>query len=141
MFNYVGNDLIKKDLKRLKRLISLGDDITNSYLILMGKLTDVLSHNMFSSPLGDFLTEKSIKGFNFRFYKKSINISNPKLSSSSGARLIFGVQEEKRKFIPILVYSASEEKKHYFINQKKLPLTKPGLIKIIDEKIEEMKEQ
>ena len=101
----------------------------------MGKLTDGLSPSIFISPLGDFITEKKIKDTVIHFYKIRIAIVSPKTSSSNGARLIYGVIKESKKFVPILVYGAFEEGKYYLISHKKLPLRRNGLIKIIDEKL------
>lgn len=135
VLEYVGTDFIKNDLRRLKKWSSLEQDIYNNYKILMGKLTDGLLPSIFTSPLGDFITEVKIENTTIHFYKIKVGISSPKLSPNSGARLIYGVIREQRKFIPILVYGAFEEGKSYPINNRKLILRKSGLIRIIDEKL------
>lgn len=135
ILDYVGTAFIKNDLRRLKKWFSLEQDIYNNYRILMGKLTDGLLPSIFTSPLGDFITETKINDITIHFYKIKVGISSPKTSSNNGARLIHGVIREKRKFVPILVYGAFEEGKYYLINNKKLPLRKSGLIRIIDEKL------
>jgi len=135
ILDYVGTDFIRSDLRRLKKWSSLEQDIYNNYRILMGKLTDGLLPSVFTSPLGDFITEVKTESTIIHFYKIKVGISSPKLSSNNGARLIHGVIREQRKFIPILVYGAFEEGRYYLINNKKLPLRKSGLIKIIDEKL------
>ncbi len=135
ILDYVGTAFIKNDLRRLKKWSSLEQDIYNNYKILIGKLTDGLLPSIFTSPLGDFITEKKTESTTIYFYKIRVGISSPKLSPSNGARLIYGVIWEQRKFVPILVYGAFEEGKYYSINNKKLILRKSGLIKIIDEKL------
>lgn len=135
ILDYVGTDFIKNDLRRLKKWSSLEQDIYNNYRILMGKLTDGLLPSIFTSPLGDFITETKIGDITIYFYKIKVAISSPKTSSNNGARLIHGVIREKRKFVPVLIYGAFEEGRYYKINNKKLPLRKSGLIRIIDEKL------
>jgi len=135
ILDYVGTAFIKNDLRRLRKWSSLEQDIYNNYKILMGKLTDGLLPSVFTSPLGDFITEVKTEKTTIHFYKIKVGISSPKLSPNNGARLIHGVIREKKKFVPILVYGAFEEGKYYLINNKKLPLRKSGLIKIIDEKL------
>jgi hypothetical protein len=135
ILEYVGIDYIKNDLKRLRKWSSLEQDIYNNYRILMGKLTDGLSPSIFSCPLGDFITEKKIENITIHFYKIKVGISSPKLFPNNGARLIHGVIRGQRKFIPILVYGAFEERKYYSVNNKKFPLKRKGLIGIIDEKL------
>lgn len=135
ILDYIGTGLIKNDLRRLKKWSSLEQDIYSNYKILMGKLTDGLLPSIFTSPLGDFITEVKTESTTIHFYKIRVGISSPKLSPSNGARLIHGVIREQRKFIPILVYGAFEEGTCYSINNKKLLLRKSGLIRIIDEKL------
>lgn len=135
ILDYVGTAFIKNDLRRLKKWSSLEQDIYNNYRILMGKLTDGLLPSIFTSPLGDFITEVKTENTTIHFYKIKVAISSPKLSPNNGARLIHGVIREQRKFIPVLVYGAFEEGKYYLINNKKLLLRKSGLIRIIDEKL------
>lgn len=135
ILDYSGTDFIKCDLKRLKRWNTLDQDIYNHYKIIIGKLTDALLSSVFSSPLGDFITEKKLGEKTIQFYKIRVAISSPKTPPSAGARLICGVIRESKKFVPILVYGAFEEGSYYKINNKKFPLKKSGLVGIIDEKL------
>ena len=135
ILEYVGTDFIKGDLKRLKKWPTLEQDIYNHYKILMSKLTDALLPSVFTSPLGDFITEKKIQNTTIHFYKIKVGILLPKTSPNNGARLIHGVIRDSKKFVPILVYGAFEEGRYYLINNKKFPLRKSGLIGIIDEKL------
>lgn len=138
ILEYVGTHYIKNDLKRLRKWRTLRWDIYNHYKMLMGKLTDDLLSSVFVSPLGDFITQIIIQRKTIQFYKIRIAISNPKIPAKKGARLIYGVIREDKKFVPILVYGAFEEGSFYKINKKKLLLRKSGLIKIIDEKLKTM---
>jgi hypothetical protein len=135
ILDYTGTAFIKCDLKRLKKWNTLEQDIHNHYKIIIGKLTDALLSSVFSSPLGDFITEKKLGEATVNFYKIRVAISSPKTPPSAGARLIHGVIKESKRFIPILVYGAFEEGSYYKINSKKFPLKKSGLIGIIDEKL------
>ena len=103
--------------------------------VFMGKLTDALLPSVFTSPLGDFITEKKIQNETIHFYKIKVGISSPKTTPNNGARLIYGVIRNSKKFVPILVYGAFEKGKYYLINNKKFPLKKSGLIGVIDEKL------
>ncbi len=69
-------------------------------------------------------------------FKDRVPITNPPLSSSKGARLIYAIIKEYKLFIPLLVFSANEEGEFYEINRKKIRLTKSGFGNIIREKIE-----
>lgn len=137
--NYAGTDFIKGDLRRLKRLSSLEEDIFNNYRIIMGKLTDgLLPSSLFNCLFGDCLTQKTVNAETIEFYKIRVGITNPKMSPSCGVRLVYGVVRSKKSFVPILVYAACEEGRYYQINNKKLPLKKSGLVQIIDEKLKLM---
>lgn len=135
VFDYSGTDFIKCDLKRLKKWDTLEQDIYNHYKIIIGKMTDALLSSVFSSPLGDLITEKKFGETTTQFYKIRVAISSPKTPPSAGARLIYGLIRGSKKFVPILVYGAFEEGSYYKINSKRFPLKKSGLVGIIDEKL------
>lgn len=135
LFKYTDNKYIEKDIKRLKKWTTLEDDILNHFKMFVGKLTDSILESVYCLPYCEHITTKSYQEHTIYFHKMRIALSNPKLSPANGARLVFGVIRESRKFIPILVYGACEEGIYYNINSKKLPLQKSGLIKIIDEKL------
>ncbi len=139
VIEYCDVGLIENDLKRLKKLVSLKEDIKNTCNIIIGKTTDNIILN--SCPpktiFGDLITKKTLEDKDFHFYKKRVPITNPKTSPSEGCRLIYGICVYK--LIPFFVYKAPEEKAHYEINNKKIPIQKAGLIKIIEEKIKILK--
>jgi len=133
--NYGPEDFIEEDLKRLKAWGSLRSDIHNQYQITCGLL---VTTNQFPPPsnfCGGLITyKKHVKG-EFYFFKERVAITNPFMTPAEGARLIFAIVPQLNRFIPILVYAASEEARMYSINGKKLPLKKPGLGKIVNEKL------
>lgn len=131
-------ELIKRDLKRLKRWRSLGTDIKNVIKITIGYLTDNIVGTANCRPktvFGNHITEAVVGGQKISFYKKRVAIINPKTPPSAGARLVYGYIEGKNAFIPILIYAASEEGEYYDINNRKIPLTVSGLVEIINEKL------
>ncbi|MDA3802494.1 MAG: hypothetical protein PF488_01175 [Patescibacteria group bacterium] len=132
---YFGSELIKKDLKRLKKWSSLEKDIKNILKIINGQLTDEIYRCPQKAIFEDFITEKNIEGEIVGFFKKRIPITSCKIGPSAGARLLFGVIKSSNKFIPILLYGAFEEKSFYKINNKKIKLQSSGLIQIIQEKL------
>ena len=58
---YLDLELIKKDLKRLKKWSSLEKDIKNILKIINGQLTDEIYRCPQRAIFGDFITEKSIE--------------------------------------------------------------------------------
>lgn len=133
LLKYVYSDLIRSDLKRLNRWLSLKDDIENQCKIAVGKLSDPVFK--FNTPLGDFITEVCVEDTNIFFYKDRIKITNPLTPPKKGGRVIYAVVKKLGKVFPILVYSATEEGTFYHINGKRISLKKSGLIQIIDEKL------
>lgn len=126
------NRFIKKDFQRLKRWKSLSKDIYSCY-----KITDgILKELPWPPPLnvlGGLITKIECSYGTLLCYKDRVAISNPSLSPSRGARLIFAIAKET--FIPLIVYGACEEGGPYKVNGKKFLLTKSNLGKIIKEKI------
>ena len=133
---YAGNDYIEGDLKRLKRLVSLKDDLLDEFNIIRGYWPIELPW-----PPPDFgfldglITKCEVDGELFKVYKDRIPISRPKMSPSEGCRLIFAIGCKSYTFVPLLVYSAKEEKGFYVINNKKFSLKSGNLGKIIGEKL------
>jgi len=110
IWEYIGNNLIRSDLRKLKKWRSLEQDIRNHYKIITGKLTDDLLSSVFRCPFGDFITQKTIDDKTIHFYKKKIAILSPRITSNDGARLLVGIIFETKKFMPVLVYGALQEK-------------------------------
>ncbi|MFA5134426.1 MAG: hypothetical protein WC505_01405 [Patescibacteria group bacterium] len=134
-YNVAGNQYIKRDLKRLKKFKSLEKDIQDKIKIIIGGLQD--HQASFSSfPFSVFITKASLNGKEIWFYKARIGITSCRLSASNGCRLIFGYIPADYIFVPILVYSASDEGTAYNINKKQIPLKHEGLKKIITEKLQ-----
>jgi hypothetical protein len=134
-FEYGSTGLITQDLRRLKKWRSLEDDVKNHYKMWAGRLSDEILRSVFNYPLCEHITKKVSGGEEINFYKMRVGISNPRISSSGGCRLVFGILLRSKKFIPVLLYAACEEGKFYPINGKKICLKKSGLIQIIDEKL------
>ena len=134
-FEYSGTGLIAQDLRRLKRWRSLEGDVENHYKIWTGELTDAILQSVFNYPKCEFITKKAIKDEEINFYKMRVGVSNPRIPPSGGCRLVFGILLKSKKFIPVLLYAACEEKTFYPLNGKKFVLKRSGLIQIIDEKL------
>jgi hypothetical protein len=133
---YAGNNFIANDLKRLKNLRSLVDDLNDEFKVISGYWPDELPWPPPNTGLCDgLITQYKIDGELFKVYKDRIPIAQPKMSPSKGCRLIFAIGCESFTFIPLLLYSSKEEKATYLINNKKFPLTSSNLGKIIGEKL------
>lgn len=96
--NNYGNDLIKPDIKRLKRLRSLKKDLDTYFVAHVNQL------NSFGR-----LSCQIAAGKNYVVCKERIAISSPKISPSKGCRLWF-VVTSSGYYIRCLVYAAVEEK-------------------------------
>jgi len=131
---YAGNILIEDDLKRLKRWSSLETDVHNCYKIIAGSLNETRwppSYNFCGGLITKIVhSEKTLLCF-----KERQAITEPQMTPEEGARIIYALVVEIKKFIPLLVFSASEEKTMYKIGKKKFLLTKSNFAKIITEKI------
>ncbi len=126
---------MKRDLKRLKRFKSLKEDIYDCYKIVDG----LAKESLYPPPIsafGGLITKLECSLGTLLCFKDRVPITNPPLSSSKGARLIYAIIKEYKLFIPLLVFSANEEGEFYEINRKKIRLTKSGFGNIIREKIE-----
>lgn len=111
-----GNDLIRSDLKRLKKLKSLEKDLEKYF----NAHTDQLRR------FGRLSCEIAFhKGY--RVCKQRIAVARPKLSPSKGCRLWFVITKSGR-YIRCLLYSAKEEKKY----------TKSKCFRIIHERLERL---
>jgi len=125
---------IKNDLKRLKKLKSLPDDIQNQYRIIQGQIRETGWPPPFNFCNG-LITRQEINGSAVYFYKDRFAIMNPRLTPSEGGRIIYGLFIKEKLFIPFLVYRANEEGCAYEVNRKRFHLKKCDLAKIIKEKI------
>ena len=131
---YVGNAFIEHDLRRLKKLTSLSDDLHSVYEIISG-LVEELQWPPPYSFCGGLIAEIEIDGERYLCFKDRVPIKNPSMSPSNGCRLVYALGVSTHTFIPLLVYSAKEEKETYNINNKKYSLTSSNLGKIINEKL------
>lgn len=129
-------DLVKSDLRNLKCWKSLQDDVFYTLKIAHGKVTDNYS-NIFSSPLGYFITEKKIDTKRILFYKLRVKITSPMVPSANGGRLVYAVLVENDRiiYLPILIFRAADEGKTCCFNGKYFSLTLSGFKSIIEEKL------
>ena len=127
---YGGSIFIKNDLKRLKKWKSLKDDVYNCYKIIAGGLCEQNWPPPYNFG-GGLITETS----EFLCFKERQAITNPFLSPSEGARIIYGLTKKSKVFLPLIVFGACEEKETYKINNKKFSLTSSNFAKIINEKL------
>lgn len=93
-----GFELIKRDLKRLKKCTSLEDDLKNYFDI----------HNQNWKQFGTLSCIKA-SGKNYHIGKQRIAIKNPKKSPSEGGRLWFAISRTTGEYYRCLVYLAVEE--------------------------------
>ncbi len=136
--SYKDIGLIKKDLKKLKKWISLEEDIKIIIKIAIGYLNDNVLSSANCAPrtiFGDFISINYINSEKIFTFKKRVAITNPRIVPKSGARLVYAFMETPKKFFPLLIFPAKNEGKMYLINKKKLPLTETGIRRIIEEKI------
>ena len=97
-----GNQLIKKDIKRLKkRFKSLEDDLGNYFIIHKNTWTanDRLSCEVFACS-------------KYLVCKERIGIAHPETKPSKGGRLWFVIIKNTGHYIRCLFYAANEEKKY-----------------------------
>lgn len=95
-----GNSLIEPDIKRLKSLKSLQEDLNNYFTAHANVLK---SSGRLSCQIAS--------GENYIVCKQRITISRPKLSPSKGGRLWFVITHTGH-YIRCLLYLAKEEKKY-----------------------------
>ncbi|MCH7492510.1 hypothetical protein IID19_02845 [Patescibacteria group bacterium] len=134
-FNFVGDIYIRKDLKKIKKFVSLGEDIKNKLKIIHDDVLDSHVGSVSSFPYSDFIAKSIYKGEEVCFYKTRVPIKSAGLSARKGCRLLFGFVKSGLAFVPILVFRVDQEGKSYNINRKKFPLTSSGFSSIIREKL------
>lgn len=133
MLRYTGNAYVKSDIKRLKKRwgnIEIG--ITDFFERLRGEIAEPVQH--VPAVWGDFICQRAENERKIIFCKKRITL-NKKDGSSGGARLVYAVITEDLLFLPLLIFSAKEEKTFYCVGKKKFKLQKSGLLQIVDEKL------
>lgn len=98
---FLGVELIEEDLRRLKKLSSLENDIREYFPLVRGSFESY----GFCRDKNDFIF--GVEGL-LDCYKTRLRITDPFLSPSKGCRLFYIVTTGSH-FVPILVYRASEE--------------------------------
>lgn len=138
---YIIGPYIKRDLKRLKKIKSLADDLENHYKIFRGKVKEKIT-NQYQVPLASaFLYKTEIDdGIKILFYKDRCATTNPKMTPSEGLRIIFALYVKDgnpMQYTPFIVFLAKEEGERYFTpNNKKYPLKTSHFKDIIEAKLE-----
>ncbi|MBU4210480.1 hypothetical protein KKC08_00665 [Patescibacteria group bacterium] len=94
-----GNDLILSDLKRLKKLKSLKEDLKKYF-----------NYHQNQARNGGNLSCQIATNQGFKICKQRVGTSNPKMSPSEGCRLWFVITQDGY-YVKCLLYSAKEEKK------------------------------
>jgi hypothetical protein len=92
-------------------------------------------------PLADFLYKIELGGgIKVFFYKDRCAVKNPRMSPSEGLRIVFALYVKEKtilKFVPFVVFLASEEgKKYHCPNNKEYPLKSSSFRDIIEAKLE-----
>lgn len=131
---YAGNHYIAQDLRRLKSIRSLSDDLEAIFDIVCG----LIAETAWPPPYdfcGGMITQFEVDGEKFICFKERVPTTNPQLSPSHGCRIIYALGVSSMAFIPLLVYRANEEGRDYQINSKKFKLTSSNLGKIINERL------
>lgn len=113
--DFFGCSYIKRDLKRLKRIKSLKEDVENHFKIFRGVVNDRQRPQgwPFTCGVADYLFEIEIGDKTFYFYKARQATTNPSSGTAKGVRIIFCVDGDRSKYIPFLVFEASEEDTKY----------------------------
>lgn len=131
--SYAGNHYINADIKRLsKRWGNIETGVKDFFERLRGEIAEPVQH--IHTVWGAFLCQRINNGEKVLFCKKRITL-NKKEGSSNGARLVYVVVVKDLLFLPLLLYSAKEEKTFYSVGSKKFSLQKSGLIQIVNEKL------
>lgn len=131
---YVGIEFIKQDLRRLKSISSLENDIEEVFNVVSGYVEETSWPPPFDF-CGGLITKLDIEGEVFLCFKERVPTASPKLTPSNGCRLVYALGVTSYTFIPLLVYRANEEGTAYSINNKRFNLTSSNLGKIINEKL------
>lgn len=133
-----GNQLISSDLKRLKKIKSLEEDIESQFKMIRGKIFEINRPELYTNRLGDFILQVCYEDIKILVYKSRFVISDPKSKGTAdGYRTVFGILQSDKKttFIPILVFIANEEGKTITETGKKVKLQSKGLKVIVKKRI------
>ena len=134
--DYVTDHFIKRDLRRLKTIKSLADDLwavhEQACLIAFRQ-----AYSPAFNPPHPLVARVAIDRQAFDCYKARVATSNPKLSPAKGCRVIYGVGRKQPLFVPLLLFRASEEGTHYLMGKDKLPLSRSHFSRIIQTKIDD----
>ncbi len=132
---------VTRDIKRLKKIHSIETDLKNHYTIFRGKIREKIESE-YKVPLAQaFLYKVELQdNIKIYFYKDRCAITNPKMSPSEGLRIIFAlyVKDQKPlKYVPFIVFLASEEGERYFCpNGKEYPLKSSSFKHILEAKLD-----
>ena len=132
---------VARDLKRLKKIHSLEEDLKNHFTIFRGRVSERITSE-YQVPLAQAMLHKEDlgEGIVVYFYKDRSAITNPKMSPAEGLRIIFGLYIKDRKpikYVPFIVFTAKEEGKDYYApNGKEYPLRSSSFRQIIVAKLE-----
>jgi len=139
---YSQGPYIKSDLKRLKKIKSLEDDLENHFKIFRGKIGELINSE-YNVPLAQaFLYETKVDSVSVYFYKDRSATINPFMSPSSGLRIVFALFVKDRKplkYVPFIVFLSKEEGDRYNCpDNKKYPLKSSSFKKIIESKLKHL---
>lgn len=139
--NFVEGNYIEKDVRRLKKITSLLEDVKSHYLIFKGCLDEKIN-NKYDVPLVSALLYETVLsgGIEVLFYKDRCATKNPRMTPREGLRIVFALYVKDKvpiQYMPFIIFTAKEEKDRYICpDGKQYPLTSSSFKKIIESKLE-----
>lgn len=132
---------LKLDIRRLKQIKSLKDDVKAHHKFLVGKFWELRNSPRYHVPTAKtvLLEEVDGNGGRVQVCKFRQVTTKPKSDKSSGLRIIAAIffnDEGPVKYVPILVYSAKEEGTSISFEGKNYKLTKSGIISLFKSRLE-----
>ena len=132
---------LKSDAKRLKRIKSLVDDVKAHHQFLKGKLWELKNSPQYFIPTAKatFFDEVFENGQRTQVCKFRQVTTNPRSDKSGGLRILAVLVYENVdpiKYIPLLIYSAQEEKSSVVCDGKAYKMSKSGIASLIKYRLE-----
>ena len=140
---YKAGPFLKSDARRLKQIKSLIKDVEAHHTFLKGKLWELKNSPQYFVPTSraTFCDEVLDNNQRVQVCKFRQVTTNPKSGKSNGLRILAVIVykgDEPSKYIPILVYSAKEEKSTIFYEGKNYKLAKSGISDLVKDRLDQL---
>ena len=140
---FVDGPFLKTDAKRLKKIKSLVQDVQAHRKYLSGKFWELNNSPKYFVPTSKatFYDETHEDGVRIMVCKFRQVTTNPRKDKSGGLRIIAVIvysNEAPIKYIPLIVYSADEEKSFISCDGKQYKVTKAGIANLVKHRLESL---